>query len=70
MTDRFTSFTVILDQNIRDDDAQPIIDAIKQIRHVQDVFPKVANTSDAIAESGVRREIGEKLIKIIYQDQL
>ena len=42
MTDRHAGYIVVLDQNIREDDAQPILDAIKLIKHVVDVRPVVA----------------------------
>jgi hypothetical protein len=37
MTDRYHALTVVLDREIRTDDAEDIINAIKQLRHVVDV---------------------------------
>ncbi|KPK66760.1 MAG: hypothetical protein AMS21_00990 [Gemmatimonas sp. SG8_38_2] len=42
MTDRYYALTVVLDRDIREDDAQPIVEAIKTIRGVLDVQPHVA----------------------------
>ena len=37
MTDRVNTLTVVLERPIRDDDVQPIVDAIRQMRHVLSV---------------------------------
>lgn len=37
MTDRVRTLTVVLDQDMRDDDVQVIVRAIKMLRHVDDV---------------------------------
>lgn len=46
MSDSYNGLLVILGEDIRDDDAQRIIDAIKMVKGVQDVVPNVAE-SDA-----------------------
>lgn len=51
MTDRIHSLTVVLEENIRDDDVQPIIDAISMVRCVQKVTPIVADHEAHMAES-------------------
>lgn len=53
---------------MRDDDTEPLITAIKQMRGVLDVTPHVADVKTATAEARVRRELGEKIVKIIYPD--
>ncbi len=70
MTDRIKGFWVALDQNMREDDAEPIISAVKQIRHVIAVSPRVSEmaTDSWIAEERVRREWGEKLLAIVFPD--
>lgn len=45
MTDRLNAVIVVFDTPIRDDDAQPIIDAIRQLRGVLTVAPVVADGS-------------------------
>lgn len=37
MSDRYFALTVVLEQDIRDDDAEPLIAAIRQMRGVADV---------------------------------
>ncbi len=69
MTDRVAAFTVVLDQNIRIDDVEFIVNAIKAIRHVQSVKPIVSNYELHIAEERVRREIYGKIFDIVYPDR-
>jgi hypothetical protein len=57
MTDRIKGLTVVLESNIRDDDAQPIIDAIKQIRGVVSVATLVQNIDHLMAKEQVKAEI-------------
>lgn len=66
MTDRYHSLTVTLDVDIREDDAQAIISAIKQMRRVIDVTGNVADLDSHMAEQRTRRELGQKIIDVIY----
>lgn len=66
MTDRLNGVWVAFEGNIRVDDAEPIIQAIKQIRGVVAVEPHVADSSSWIADERARSELGQKLLKIIY----
>ena len=64
MSDRYNYLTVALEKDIRDDDSQCIIDAIKMIRGVLDVKPNIVNGLDFTAEERVRREYLKKLQKV------
>lgn len=66
MTDRIRGFYVALEKDIRDDDVEPIIEAVKCLRFVLKVEPIVSDANDWIAEERVRRELGEKLWEILY----
>lgn len=66
MTDRINAFIIILDHDIRDDDAEDTITALKQIKGVLSVKPHVKDFSDAIAEDRVRQEFAEKLWRVLY----
>lgn len=68
MTDRIAAFTVVLEKNMRDDDVEFIINAIKAIKHVLSVKPHVAKWELHVAEERVRSEIHEKLFAVIYPD--
>lgn len=66
MTDRYHSLTVVLEANIRADDAQPLIDAILQLRGVLSICGEVANSNTWMAEERARRELGNKIWEVIY----
>lgn len=66
MTDRLNALTVVLDRDVRTDDAAALIAAIGMIKGVASVVPHVADLEDHIAHERVRRELGEKLIAVLY----
>ena len=66
MTDRFNTLTVVLEQPMRDDDAEHLIAAIKQIRGVLDVAGNVADPGEYMAVARARDDLGRKLLDIIY----
>lgn len=60
------TFTVILTHQAEEDEIQPILTAIRQIRGVEDVVPYVANTAEIqLAKNYLRREIMSKVIEIL-----
>ena len=63
MTDRIKGLTVALAQNIREDDCQPIIDAIKMIKGVEGVILHVADPMDYIAKQQVKNELRDKIFE-------
>lgn len=65
MSDRVNSITIVLEKDIRDDDAQPLIDAIKQFKGVVSVSPNITNPDTHVALMRERARINEKLIEII-----
>lgn len=66
MTDRINALTVVLDVDIRSDDAEPIIAAIQQIRRVLSVTANVSSLDDHIARSRVRQELTDKLWEVLH----
>lgn len=61
MTDRFHSLTVVLDENLRADDAELLIKAIKMLVGVKTVAGNVADASFYVAETRIRRDLEDKL---------
>ena len=61
MTDRHAGYIVVLDRDIRDDDAKATLDAIRQIKGVLEVQPVVADMMGAIASSRVRYQFADAL---------
>ena len=66
MTDRFHSLTVVLEKDMRDDDAQGLMDAIRCMRGVFSVTGKVADLDSHMAEDRARHELGAKLLALVY----
>ena len=61
MTDRYYSIGVVLEKDIRDDDAECILKAIKMIRGVLSVEPHIADFQSMMAESRARKDIVDKI---------
>jgi hypothetical protein len=49
MTDRYEGFIVVLERDIREDAAEPIMDAIRLLKGVIDVKPVVPDIDSCIA---------------------
>jgi hypothetical protein len=67
MADRYNAFIVILEGDIRDENAQRTIEAIKHIKGVLDVKPHVASFEDSIAHARVRQELITKIWKVVEE---
>lgn len=66
MTDRLKGLTVAFDHDIREDDAEAIVNAIKMIKGVVDVKPTYATSEDWINRERIRRELGAALWDVLY----
>lgn len=66
MTTRLKGFTVVLEKDMREDDAEPLRLAIAQMRGVLSVAPVEACGNDFFATHRVRSELGTKLWEILY----
>lgn len=69
MTDRIHSLIVVLEKDVRDDDIQPLLTAIEQIRGVLRVDPNVrVGSSDVfVAEARLKDRVREQLWKLIEE---
>lgn len=65
VTDRFIALTVLLDHEIREDDAEPLITAIQMIKGVSKVTPVVANVDVYFAYEKARNEILNRVLEAI-----
>lgn len=65
MTTRFHSLQVVLKDDIRDDDAEQIIAAIKQFRGVIAVTGHESNPTTFMAESRAKSVLADKLYEIL-----
>lgn len=66
MTDRLKGVWVAFERDIRTDDVEPLIEAIKCLRGVLAVEPSIATSDDWWAISRVRQELGEKIWEVLY----
>lgn len=65
MTTRYSGFIVTLGEDVRDDDAAAVLNALRQIKGVGIVEPVKSEPAAQIAAARVRREVAETLIKTI-----
>ncbi len=65
MTDRYHSFTVMLEHDIREDDAEDTIKAIRQLRGVLHVTGNVASPEASVQRMRARREIQDAILKVL-----
>lgn len=68
MTDRFKGVVVTFEEDIREDDAEKLLNAIWMLKGVIDVTPSVANVDDHLARERVRRELGRALMEVVYPE--
>jgi hypothetical protein len=69
MTDRVRTLTVILDTDMRDDDVEWIVNAIRAVKHVADVTTHSVggeHLQREIAKSELRQEIMKKIQDLLY----
>lgn len=67
MSDRIRTLTVVLDADVRDDDCEPIINAIAMIKRVRSVTPHVSDIVLHTAIRTARLELQDKLWKVINE---
>lgn len=65
MTDRYNKLVVVLDKDIRSDDAEPLMNAIRQMRGVLSVEGNVVTSSDHVATVRVKHELTQKVFEFI-----
>jgi len=64
MTDRIKGVTVSLEVDVRTDDVEPILAAIRQIRGVADCAVVHTGMDDWLARSRVRSDLARDFIKL------
>lgn len=66
MTDRYSAFLVVLDHDVREDDAEAgVLIALRHVKGVINVQPVPSDSSIAIATSRVRSEMQTALLKVV-----
>jgi hypothetical protein len=64
MTDRVKGVTVSLDEDVRTDEIEPLLNAIRQIRGVSDVAVVTSRMDDWLARSRVRSELAKDFAEL------
>lgn len=66
MTDRTGSFTVILDKDMRTDDAEELVSAIMLLKNVNSVQMNIVeNITQAVADSRAQSELMSALFEVV-----
>lgn len=68
MTDRHSCYVVALEANMREDDAEAVLNAIRMVRGVLSVQPILADPMAEIQAVRVRREILNKMYAVFEND--
>lgn len=66
MTTRFNSLTIVLEKEIREDDAEHLINAIKMLRGVLSVEGDVIYRETYIAEERALQKIRDQITPFLY----
>lgn len=69
MTDRHSGYIVVLDKDIREDDAEATLRAIAQIKNVMDITPIVSDPMGKISEVRARRNLLTKIYEVFENDK-
>lgn len=67
MTDRHVAYTVILEKEIREDDAEAVVTALKMVKGVLRVVPKIGAVEQYIANERARHELQMDLWKFLNE---
>jgi len=68
MTERVKGLWVAFEKDIREDDVQPLIAAIRQFRGVADVTTNIASHEDWLNRTQIQLEIRRKLFDALLDD--
>jgi len=66
MTEKYYALTVVLEKDVRVDDSEPIVNAIKMIKGVQSIKGNIATPETWMAEERARMDMQKKLLSIVF----
>lgn len=67
MTDRVNALVVVLAEDVRDDDCEAVMTALRMIRGVVNVSANVVDISDHVAQARARNELRKKLWAVLTE---
>lgn len=65
MTDRFHSLVVVLDKDMRDEDAEALINAIMMMKNVISVEGNISDVVSLVAMARARSELSMKIFEAL-----
>lgn len=68
MTDRYSGFIVTLRNDLRSDDVEATLNALRMVKGVIDVSPIVSDCEVSVAAIRAKNEMREKLFNFIRED--
>lgn len=68
MTDRINALTVVLKDDVREDDVEPLMNAIRLLQGVVSVSMHVADIGGHIAKERAKAYYRDKIIDILLND--
>ena len=68
MTDRVKGFTVTLEKDIRIDDVEVIMQAIRMIRGIANVEPSISTSEDHMNRQRIKYELRDKFYKFMTDE--
>jgi len=68
VTDRIKGLYVVLEYDIREDDAQPLIEAIKMLKNVLEVKTEVSTSDDWLAYIRAKNDLRGKIVQILVDN--
>ncbi len=67
MTNLYSGYIVVLEKDMREDDAESTINAIKMIKGVSSVKPIISDINIQMAKEKARSELTSKIISILTE---
>lgn len=67
MTDRLIGCTVVFDKDIREDDAEVLLQSIRCLKRVVKVEPVISDSASALAEMRATQNFIEKTYEFLVQ---
>lgn len=69
MTDRINALVVILEKDVRTDDVESAVNAIRMIKGVLDVKKNVADIADAVAYGRAKSLLLKKMVEAVHEEE-
>lgn len=69
MTDKVKGFTVTLDSDVRTDDMESILNAVRMIKGVVHVEPSIVTPGDHMNRQRVKSELLTKLFRLLHEEK-